>query len=211
MRLNRLAGHGPAGAFVSAVSLAVFFLLLLFGTTIAAVAPALNAPFAVALLITLLLWLAGFAVVVFDLEWMEHPATSTRLFRIAHWITLAAVVLPMLLGVAILIDSATLGAVALGLLGLTAGISLLIHNLDARRAGLVRGVMPWLGVVSGGGYMLMALGQLGLEVLEFAGLVVGQTFYIAWAVSMGVWLRRTRSVAVDRQDDQQRRPEKDQP
>jgi hypothetical protein len=211
VKLNRLAGFGAAGAFVSAGSLAVFLLLLLFGTTVAAMAPALNAPFAIGLLITLLLWLAGFAVVVFDLEWMEHPATSTRLFRIAHWITLAAVVLPTLLGIAILIDSATLGAVALGLLGLTAGLSLLIHNLDARRAGLVKGVMPWLGVVSGAGYILMALGQLGLEVLEFAGLVVGQTFYIAWAVSMGVWLRRNRSVTVDRQDDQQRRAEQDQP
>jgi hypothetical protein len=38
------------------------------------------------------LWLGALAVVVFDLEWLEHPATSTRWFQVAHWATSAALV-----------------------------------------------------------------------------------------------------------------------
>ncbi len=137
------------------------------------------------------LWLAAFAVLVLDLEWLEHPATSTRWFQLAHWATLAAVFLPVLFGIAIVTNNGTLGTIVVSLLALCVGLSLLIHNIDALRAGLLRGTLPWIGIVDGVAFLLVAIGiYAGIGILA---LWIGLVFYIAWAIWMGVRLRRTKA------------------
>ena len=40
------------------------------------------------------------------------------------------------------------------------GISLVVHNLDARRAGLLQGVLPWLGSVTGVAVIFAGIGSI---------------------------------------------------
>lgn len=192
MKLQKLAGYGSTAAFVSAGSQVVFLFLLLFGYPIINAVLALNFPVFLVWFLALWLWLAAFAVLVLDLEWLEHPATSTRWFQVAHWATLAAVFLPVLFGIAIVTNNGTLGTIVVSLLSLCVGLSLLIHNIDARRAGLVRGTLPWIGIVDGVAFLLVAIGiYAGIGILA---LWIGLVFYIAWAIWMGVRLRKTKAV-----------------
>ena len=192
MKLHRLVGLGPVAAFVSAGALTLFFFVLVFGNSIAQAEPAIAFPLGILWFLSAWMWVAAFAVVVFDLEWLEHPATSTTWFKVAHWMTLVAIFWPPVLGVAAVINSQLLGTLAMIVLGLTVGVSLLIHSLDAQRAGLISGPLPWLGVLSGGAFVLLALGEVGVGIVAFVGLFAGEAFYIAWAVWMGVWLSRSR-------------------
>ena len=186
MKLQRLAGYGPTAAYVSAGSLFLFFFILIFGYPIAQAASWIAIPMTIVWFFALWLWLGALAVVVFDLEWLEHPATSTRWFQVAHWATLVALVVPVLLGIGLIANSGTIVSISFLLIGLTVGISLLIHNLDARRAGLLGGAMPWLGVATGVAYILAGFGiATSLPPLGFTALILAQTFYIAWAVWMG--------------------------
>lgn len=192
MKLQKLAGYGSTAAFVSAGSQVVFLFLLLFGYPIINAVLALNFPVFLVWFLALWLWLAAFAVLVLDLEWLEHPATSTRWFQVAHWATLAAVFLPVLFGIAIVTNNGNLGTIVVSLLSLCVGLSLLIHNIDARRAGLVRGTLPWIGIVDGVAFLLVAIGiYAGIGILA---LWIGLVFYIAWAIWMGVRLRKTKAV-----------------
>lgn len=186
MKLESLAGYGPTAAYVSAGSLFLFLFILIFGYPIAQAAPWIATPMTIVWFFALWLWLGALAVVVFDLEWLEHPATSTRWFQVAHWATLVALVVPVLLGIGLIANSGAVVSISFLLIGLTVGISLLIHNLDARRAGLLHGAMPWLGVATGVAYILAGIGiATSLPPLGFTALILGQTFYIAWAVWMG--------------------------
>lgn len=187
MRLKKLAGHGSTAAFVSAGSLFVFLFLLLFGYPIFNAVPALVASVFVVWFWALWLWVGAFAVLVLDLEWLEHPATSTTWFRVAHWASLVAVFLPVVFGIAVLTDSGALGTVVSSALALCVGLSLLVHNIDARRAGLLRGALPWIGIVAGVAYLLLALTVYAG--FGFIALMLGQVFYIAWATWMGIRLR----------------------
>jgi hypothetical protein len=192
VKLQKLAGYGSTAGFVSAGSQLVFLFLLLFGYPIINAVPALNFPVFLVWFLALWLWLAAFAVLVLDLEWLEHPATSTRWFQVAHWATLAAVFLPVLFGIAIVTNNGTLGTIVVSLLSLCVGLSLLIHNIDALRAGLVRGTLPWIGIVDGVAFLLVAIGiYAGIGILA---LWIGLVFYIAWAIWMGVRLRRTKAI-----------------
>jgi TctA family transporter len=111
---------------------------------------------------------------------------------VAHWATLAAVFLPVLFGIAIVTNNGTLGTIVVSLLALCVGLSLLIHNIDALRAGLVRGTLPWIGILDGVAFLLVAIGiYAGIGILA---LWIGLVFYIAWAIWMGVRLRRTKAV-----------------
>ncbi|GEM_PF-6570065 len=189
MKLQRLAGYGPTAAYVSAVSLFVFFFVLILGYPISQVAPGLALVLNILWFFGLWFWVGAFAVVVFDLEWLDHPATSTRWFQIAHWATLVAVVVPVVLGVALITGSAFLGALCVLVIGICVGISLLVHNIDARRAALLKGNLPWVGVVAGVAYILAGIGiAISLPPLGFSALILGQTFYIAWAIWLGVKL-----------------------
>lgn len=191
MKLEKLAGYGPAAAFVSAGSLFVFFFLLLFGYSIFTAVHALTFPVYLVWFLALWLWLGAMAVLVFDLEWLEHPATSTRWFQVAHWATLAAAFLPVLFGIAVVTNSGSFGTIVVSLLALCVGLSLLIHNIDARRAGLLHGFLPWIGIVTGVAYLLVAIGIYAG--IGFVALLLGQVFYIAWAIGMGVNLRRSKA------------------
>jgi hypothetical protein len=189
MKLQRLAGYGPTAAYLSALALFVFFFVLILGYPISQAAPGLGTVLSIIWFFSLWVWIAAFAVVVFDLEWLEHPSTSTRWFQIAHWATLVAVFVPILLGISLILNFGFLGALCVLVIGVCVGISLLVHNLDARRAGLLKGNLPWVGVVAGVAFILAAIGiAISLPPLGFTALILGQTFYIAWAIWLGMKL-----------------------
>ncbi|HEV2035922.1 MAG TPA: hypothetical protein VGU71_17305 [Candidatus Dormibacteraeota bacterium] len=59
------------------------------------------------------------------------------------------------------------------------------------RAGLAHGALPWIGIVTGVAYLLVAIGiYAGIGILA---LWLGQVFYIAWAIWMGVTLRSSKA------------------
>jgi hypothetical protein len=195
MKLQRLAGYGPTAAFVSAVSLFVFFVILIFGTPIVENARGIAVPMTILYFLTFWVWLGGLGVVVFDLEWLEHPATSTTWFQVAHWATLVALVVPVVLGISLLAGAGVLVQASFFATFVLVGLSLLTHNIDARRAGLLKGALPWLGIVTGAAYVVAGFGIWTIPPIGFAGLILGQTFYIAWAVWMGARLSGTRTAA----------------
>jgi hypothetical protein len=190
MKLKNLAGYGSTAAFVSAGSIFVFVFLLIFGFPIFNAVPALTLPVFLVWFVALWLWVAALAVLVLDLEWLEHPATSTTWFQVAHWATLVSVFMPVLFGIAVITNAATLGTIVVSVLALCIGLSLLVHNIDARRAGLLKGSLPWIGVVAGVAYLLFAL--MVYAGLGFVALILGQVFYIAWAIWIGIKLRASR-------------------
>ena len=193
MKLQRLAGYGPIAAYVSAGALFIFFFILVFGTPITQSTPGLGVPLTIVYFLAFWGWLGGLAVVVFDLEWLEHPATSTTWFQIAHWATLVALVVPVLLGIAVLAGAGVLVQASFFVTFVLVGISLLIHNIDARRAGILAGPLPWLGIVTGAAYIVAGLGIWTVPAIGFSGLILGQTFYIAWAAWMGTRLGTSRA------------------
>lgn len=195
MKLQRLAGYGSTAAYVSAAALFLFYFILVFGTPIEQAAPAIVVPMTILYILSLWAWLGGLAVVVFDLEWLEHPATSTAWFQVAHWATLVALVIPVILGVALIAGAGVLVQVSFYAIFFLVGLSLLIHNVDARRAALLTGVLPWLGIVTGAAYIVAGLGIWTIAPIGFAGLILGQTFYIAWAVWMGAKLSGKKTTA----------------
>lgn len=103
MKLQRLAGYGPIASFVSAASLLVFFVIQQLPPT---ATQSVYVPVEIAFLLALFLWVAALTVVVFDLAWLEHPATSTRWFRVAQVALLVAMVMP---GILALIGFAGIG------------------------------------------------------------------------------------------------------
>jgi hypothetical protein len=195
MKLQRLAGYGPTAAFVSAASLFVFFVILIFGPPLAENVPGIAVAMTIVYFLAFWTWLGGLAVVVFDLEWLEHPATSTTWFQIAHWATLVALVVPVVLGISLIAGAGVLVQASFFVTFVLVGVSLLIHNIDARRAGLIKGALPWLGIVTGAAYVVAGLGIWTIAAIGFTGLILGQTFYIAWAAWMGARLSGTRTAA----------------
>lgn len=202
MKLHRLAGYGPIAAYFSAGSLLVFFFLQQFGAALAQVAPGIYVPMAVVFFLALWLWVGSLAVVVLDLEWTEHPATSTSWFQIARWATLVAVLAPVVLGISLVTNiGVPLQPPAYLLIFGGVGITLLIHNLDGRRAGLLHGVLPWLGTITGAAYVVAGIG-FGSFLLTpifymtgFNVLMLGQALYIVWAIWMGVKLNTSKAAA----------------
>lgn len=195
MKLQRLSGYGPTAAFVSAASLFVFFVILILGTPIAENAHGIVVPMTIVYFLAFWVWLGGLAVVVFDLEWLEHPATSTTWFQVAHWATLVALVVPVVLGISLIGGAGVLVQASFFATFVLVGVSLLIHNIDARRAGLLKGSLPWLGIVTGAAYVVAGFGIWTIPGIGFTGLILGQTFYIAWAAWMGARLSGTRTAA----------------
>lgn len=204
MKLQRLAGYGPIAAFVSAGSLLVYFILTEVGTGIAASAPSLLVPLVIALTLAQFLWVAGLAVVVFDLARLEHPKIGAAGIRIANAATLIALVMPIPIAIAPFTVGVDLQAPAFLLLYLGVATSLLVDNLEARRAMLLRGALRWLGVGTGVLYAIAGLGFIGI-LLPTIGMTVfmvgfnvvlfAEVLYMVWAVWMGVHLIRSKAAA----------------
>src|SRR5215472_2752542 len=89
MKLQRLAGFGPAAAFVSAASLVLIVVIQQ-----APIPASLAVPTEIVYLLTFFFWVGSLAVTLFDLEWLEHPATNTGLLRVALAAILIAAVMP---------------------------------------------------------------------------------------------------------------------
>ena len=201
MKLRRLAGYGPIAAFVSAASLLVFFFLQEAGGAIVAAAPSIFVPLAITFIFAQWLWVACLAVVVFDLEWLEHPLTSTPWIRVAQVATLVALVMPIPIGIAPFTVGVNLQAPSFLVLFLAVATTLLVHNFEGRRAGLLRGALPWLGIVTGVLYVICGLAYIGilLPSIGMTVFIVGlninfltEIAYIVWAIWMGVHLTRSR-------------------
>lgn len=196
MKLKRLAGFGPIAAFVSAATLLVAGIL---GQTLPP--PSWVVPTVLTVLTSFVLWMASLTITLFDLEWLEHPATSTPVVRAALVATFVAMVMPVVIGVIafgfIPVNLAYPWAILLG----GVGASMLIHNLEGRRAHLLHGALPWIGIVAGACFICLAILQLtSLFTLKlvmglFYGFPVTQLLYIVWAIWMGVHLVRSRSHA----------------
>lgn len=204
MKLKRLAGYGPVAAFVSAAALFVFFALEEAGGAIATAVPSLFVPLAIAFVLAQVVWIAGLAVVVFDLEWLEHPATSTPSIRVAQIATLVALVMPIPIGIAPFTVGVNLQAPAFMLLFLGVATTLLVHNIEGRRAHLLHGALPWLGIVIGVLYLICAVAYIAILVpsigmtVFMAGFnlnMLAEIAYIVWAAWMGVHLGRSKAPA----------------
>jgi hypothetical protein len=206
MKLQRLAGIGPIAAHVSAGALFVLFVIEEFNneilTVIGSVAYVTQA---IVIFLLLWLWVAAFSVVTFDLEWIEHPKTSTRRLQVVRGVTFIAMVMPAVLLLAVLLNLPLIfQVVPNALLWGGVGISILVHNWEARRAGILHGVLPWLGIVSGVAMTLAGIGYplfvpIGTRALFFLitinVLLLGQVLYMVWAIWLGVKLARSKVVA----------------
>lgn len=203
MKLQRLASYGPTAAYVSAGSLLVFFFLQQFGGAIVTATPGLYVPSVIVFDLALGLWIAGLAVVGFDLEQLAHPAASTRGFQVARWLTVVAVVMLALLGIGQVINSLVLIPISYLLIFACVGISLVIYNLGGRRTELLHGVLPWLGIAVSMSYIIAGIGfgtllspfGMSFFAIGFKVLMLGQTLYIAWAIWLGVKLSRSKAAS----------------
>jgi hypothetical protein len=202
MQLQRLAGFGPRAAYVSVGALLAFFFLQQFGGAIATAAPGLYAPTAIAFVLALWVFIAGLAVVDINLERLAPPATNTRGSQVGRWATLVALVMPLPLLIGGLVNISKLLPISYLLIFTGVGIILLIHNVAARRAGLLHGVLPWLGSATGVAYILAGIGfgtllapGLGTAfyLIGFNIVRLGQVLYIVWALWLGVKLSRSQA------------------
>jgi len=196
MKLQRLAGFGPAAAFVSA-----FALLVIAVINYAPITPSVFVAAFITFLAAFVVWTGSLTVTLFDLEWLEHPATSTPLIRVALAAILVAMVMPAVLALGVFAGAPIPLAIPWTLIFLGVGVSLLVHNLEARRAKLLHGALPWIGIVTGGFFVYLGLLQFifmftpKLVMGFFYGLPVTQLTYLVWAIWMGVHLIRARSKA----------------
>jgi hypothetical protein len=206
MKLQRLAGVGPIAALVSAGALFVLFVIEEFINAILTVIGSVAyVTQAIVFFLLLWLWVAALSVVTFDLEWIEHPKTSTRWFQVARGLTLIAMVMPAVLLLAVLLNLPLIFQVVPSALTWGGvGISILVHNWDARRAGILHGVLPWLGIVSGAAMTFAGIGYplfvpVATRALFFQitinFLLLGQVLYMVWAVWLGVKLARSKVAA----------------
>jgi hypothetical protein len=206
MKLQRLAGFGPIAALVSAGALFVLFVIEEFINAILTVIGSVAyVTQAIVLFLLLWLWVAALSVVTFDLEWIEHPKTSTRWFQVARGLTLIAMVMPAVLLLAVLLNLPLIfQMVPNALIWGGVGISILVHNWEARRAGILYGVLPWLGIVSGVAMTVAGIGYplfvpIATRALFFLitinFLLLGQVLYMLWAIWLGVKLARSKVAA----------------
>ena len=208
VKLQRLAGFGPIAAFVSAGALFVLFVIEEFSNAILTVIGSVAyVTQAIVLFLLLWLWVAALSVVTFDLEWIEHPKTSTRTLQVARGLTFIAMVMPAVLLLAVLLKyspASVFQVVPNALIWGGVGISILVHNWEARRAGILHGVLPWLGIVSGVAMTVAGIGYplfvpIGTRALFFLitinFLLLGQVLCMVWAIWLGVKLARSKVVA----------------
>ena len=199
MRLQSLRGFAPTAAFVAGGCLLLGVLVFIFGPPAFANNPGLEAPLAVVMILALACWPAALTVVGADLEWLEHPATHTGRMQAALVAAVIAMFMPPLVGlVAFLATNTNLPSVPAGVLGFALAVFLIIQNREARKAKLLHGVLPWIGMVAGGAFAVSGLGwllslasPLGYG-LAFLGLIAGGLCCLFWSVWLGVVLRRAQ-------------------
>ena len=196
MKLQRLAGFGPAAAFVSAASVVAFAVLQQVGADV----PASLLVAAIAVFLGLMaLNVAALTVTVFDLEWLDHPATSKPRIQFALWATVVATFMPAVLGLIQFAGLPVNFAVPYTVYFLGIGISVLVHSIEGRRAGLMHGALAWIGIVDGA--LFIALAALQALVMVTFALVMGAFYllpvcyllYVVWAIWLGAHLIRSRA------------------
>jgi hypothetical protein len=196
LRLEKLAGYGPIAAVVSGVSLIVCLVILLVGPTIAPNFDAFSVTLVLIAAVAATLWPASLVVVGVDLRWLEHPATHTGRMQASLWaVAIAAVSFPIF-GIVIAVASNTsVPAIPLAVLAICMSFYLIVQNWEARKAGLLQGVLPWIGLVSGGCFAIMGFGFVvglaspiffGLGFLGFFAAIVCFSF---WSIWLGIRLR----------------------
>ena len=198
MKLQRLAGFGPIAAFVSAGGLFVYAGF----QEISVPASLINVALPV-LFLSMFLWAAGLTVAVVDLEWLEHPATSTPWIRAALVAAIAAAVAPLIMALGIYgkVGYPYTVQTGAGILLFGVGFSVLVHSIEARRARLLHRPLAWFGIFTGGCFVY--LGTLQLIYMFTPVLLMGFVYafmpalllYLIWAVWMGIHLVRSRSRA----------------
>lgn len=198
MKLQRLAGYGPIAAFVSAGGIFVYALFQVVPVPANLISLALPV-----LILAMFTWAAGLTVTVVDLQWMEHPTTSTRWIQAALVAAIAAIAGPFLMALGAYTNFAYPYSLEVGasLLLLGVGFSVLVHSLEARRAGLLRGALPWVGIVTGACFLY--LGILQFIYMFTPVLLMGFVYafqpslliYFIWAIWMGVHLVRSKAPA----------------
>jgi hypothetical protein len=218
MRLQWIAGHGSSAAFVSAGAVTAYFAIEQVDSS--GYAPAFAIAIPVGYFLALWLWLGALNVMLFDLERRERPATGARVLLVPRVLALLAIVISVLVLITVLTQTNSRLPWLYGFMFLAVGAVLLVHNIEARRARLLHGGLPWLGMVAGVAYLVVGLGyatwfitpDVGIQVL--IGLHLGiiqvgttpavidvnarylaQLLYIVWAIWLGVTLRRTGAVA----------------
>jgi len=198
MRLDKLRGYGPLFAFATPV---LFFLSVIAAVMVVSSIhlngrdqpPTLPGWFDFGVAVWLIL-LGGFMVsgliVALDLEWIEHPLTHTGLTYVALGAMAVATVafLITLLQSAFAQGSGTWVTGVLTFAGL--GLYLVLMNLVGLRAHLWGRVLPWIGIVSGGFWILAGLSII----VPFAGflgvaLLPAVPLYFAWSIWLGFRLR----------------------
>lgn len=182
---------GPRAAILSGASMAVSllvwtFLSSRFGTgTVGLVGAVLFVLLSTA-------WLAAMAVTGLDIDWIAHPDTHDGRLLASLWLAVGGTFLPSLIAVAVVLNGpGWVQQLLLCLVGLVAGGFTILHNLEAHRVGILRGVLPWLGIASGVFFLVFWFGMLiGLPLLVAAGYFAGGTLYSCWAIWLGVRLGR---------------------
>jgi len=201
MKLQRLAGYGPVAAFVSAGMLLVFAVV---GNLM--LPPSLAIAQAIIYFLALSGWAATLAVAVFDLEWMQHAATRTRWIQAALVAAIVAAVAPLFVMVAELrgVTIPYVLEIPTTLLLTGVGFTLLVHCIEARRAGLLHGALAWIGIVDGAFWIYLGVLQFIFMftpklVMGFVyGLPITELVYLVFAIWLGVHLTRTRRTTVAR-------------
>jgi hypothetical protein len=219
MRFQWIAVHGSSAACVSAGALAGLFVAEQVENTFG-YGIAIGMAAFVAYFLALFLWLGAFNVILFDLERRERPVSGTRVLLIPRVLAMLAIGISVLVLLALLTPRDSNVSWLYGLMFLAVGAVILVHNIEARRARVLHGALPWLGIVVGVAYLVVALGyvawhfapEVGVPVL--IGLHLGiievgstpmvidvnarylaQLLYIVWAIWLGVALRRTTALA----------------
>lgn len=196
MKLQRLAGFGPAAAFISAAAVIVFSVVLQLA---AEIPPSLIVPAVVVILATMTVFVAALAVTLFDLEWIDHAATSTPRIRLALGAALVAAFMPTVLGLIQFAGLPVPDPIPFTIYFLGIGVSVLVHSIEGRRAGILHGALAWIGIADGA--LFVALAAFQAAVLFTSALVMGAYYslpvvyvlYVIWAIWMGVHLVRSKA------------------
>jgi hypothetical protein len=187
---------GPRAAIVSGVAMAVAVLVWFFGSTSFGDG-GLGLAAALLFVLAATLWLGGMAVAGLDIDWIARPDTHNGRLLASLWLAVAGTFLPPLLAIALVAGaSGWVIQLLLCLVGLVAGGFTILHNLEAHRVRILKGVLPWLGIVSGIFFLVFWFGVLiGLPLLTGFGFYIGGILYAAWAIWLGVRLGRNPAPA----------------
>jgi hypothetical protein len=201
MRLNALAGFGPTAAFVSGGSMLVALFTFIFAPAVFQNNFGLEIVFAIFLLLAMTLWPAALLVVGVDLEWLEHEATHTGWMQASLIAGFIAIFLPVLFVLSVVFaGTGNLPSLPIGLLGVALGFFLWIQNREARKAGLLHGVLPVIGLISGVAFLVMGVSFLltfvfaGFFLTALLGWFVGTISYCFWSIWLGVFLQSAKQL-----------------